>query len=140
MIEVTVSQEFISKAKVALSKSVFWEFADCPTTLRIAIRQAELDGRRVNNAARTAAKRMLKRVYDPQVIIHLQIIAKSKEPGYDLAKFEDFRDKLLTKVANEFSEAEKIRDVAEYRKQREERIAIATGLRTSKSFLTAMTA
>ncbi|HHR0648263.1 hypothetical protein [Klebsiella michiganensis] len=67
MTEVTVSQEFIEKASVALGKSVFWELADCPVTVRIAMRQAELDGRRVNNAARTAARAILKRVSDPLV-------------------------------------------------------------------------
>lgn len=31
MSEVTVSQEFIDKAIIALNKSAFWEFADCPS-------------------------------------------------------------------------------------------------------------
>ena len=56
MSEVTVSQEYIDKAIIALNKSAFWEFADCPVTIRLAMRQAELDGRRANSAARSAAK------------------------------------------------------------------------------------
>ncbi len=67
MSEVTVSQEYIDKAIIALNKSAFWEFADCPVTIRLAMRQAELDGRRANSAARSAAKIILKRVRDPMV-------------------------------------------------------------------------
>lgn len=124
MTEVTVSQEFIDKAKIALSKSAFWEIADCPVTIRIAMRQAELDGRRVNNAARKAARAMSKRVRDPLARDYVSKIAVTGDVERELADFEAYRDKLINKVAGEFVEVEKSTSVKDYRLKRAQRVAI----------------
>ncbi|HBM2881023.1 TPA: hypothetical protein LVL09_004845 [Klebsiella oxytoca] len=124
MTEVTVSQEFIEKANTALSKSAFWEFADCPVTVRIAMRQAELDGRRVNNAARTAARAILKRVRDPLARRFISNIASARDVEKELIELEAYRDKIVKKVASEFVEVEKASSVSDYRIKRAQRIAI----------------
>lgn len=132
MTEVTVSQEFIEKANTALSKSAFWEFADCPVTVRIAMRQAELDGRRVNNAARTAARAILKRVRDPLARRFISNIASARDVEKELIELETYRDKIVKKVASEFVEVEKASSVSDYRIKRAQRIAI-TGCPIGKS-------
>ncbi|MGK2894937.1 DUF7740 domain-containing protein [Klebsiella michiganensis] len=124
MTEVTLSQEFIEKAHTALSKSAFWEFADCPVTIRLAMRQAELEGRRVNNAARTAAKQILKRVRDPMVQKYIADIASASDVEKYLSGLEFRRDTLIKKVANEFVMVEKAISVRDYRLQRARRVAI----------------
>ncbi|MDH0964457.1 hypothetical protein N5C89_16590 [Klebsiella michiganensis] len=137
MSEVTVSQEFIDKAIIALSKSAFWEFADCPVTIRLAMRQAELEGRRVNNAARSAAKMILKRVRDPMVRDYVAVIAKSNDVQKHLVEFEAYRDRLISKVAEEFVEVDKAASVKDYRLKRTQRIAI-TGRGVGKRTLAEM--
>ncbi|HBX5583890.1 TPA: hypothetical protein MH515_14890 [Klebsiella pneumoniae] len=137
MSEVTVSQEFIDKATIALNKSAFWEFADCPVTIRLAMRQAELDGRRANSAARSAAKMILKRVRDPMVRDYVAVIAKSSNVEKHLAEFEAYRDRLISKVAEEFVEVDKAASVKDYRLQRAQRIAI-TGRGVGKRTLAEM--
>lgn len=131
--------EFIEKAVIATCKSVFCELIDCPITLHLAIHEAELSGERLNKAVRNAAKLMLKRVRDPHVRGYLQTISRSSKVERDLAALEAFRDKLIVKVANELAEAERIGDVAEYRKQRAQRVAI-TGLPVGKTFLAGLVA
>lgn len=124
MTEVTASQEFIDKATIALSKSAFWEIADCPVTIRIAMRQAELDGRRANNAARKAARAMLKRVRDPLARDYISKVAVAVNVEKELVSFEAYRDKLIKKVAGEFVEVEKSTSVKDYRLKRAQRVAI----------------
>ena len=71
MTEVTVSQEFIDRASVAVNKSAFWEIADSPVTVRLAMKVAVLGGERANKAARSCARVMLKRVNNSEVRGHL---------------------------------------------------------------------
>lgn len=137
MSEVTVSQEFIDKAIIALNKSAFWEFADCPVTIRLAMRQADLDGRRVNNAARTAAKLILKRVRDPMVRNYVAVIAKSSDVNKHLGELEAYRDRLISKIAEEFVEVSKASSVRDYRINRAKRVAI-TGAAVGKRTLAEM--
>jgi hypothetical protein len=139
MNEATVSQEFIDKATVALNKSAFWEFADCPVTIRLAIRQAEIDGRRVNNAARSAARLLIRRVRDPLVRKFVSEIATATDVEEYLTEFETYRDTLIMKVAEEFSEVEKASSVKDYRLKRTQRVAI-TGRRFGKRTLAEMCA
>lgn len=113
------------KAREAISRSAFWEFADCPVTVRLAMRQAELDGRRVNQAARRCAKAMLKRIKDPLVRRYVEELATATNVEKSLSAFETYRDRLIRKIANEFEEAAKSDSVAEYRLKRTKRIAIA---------------
>lgn len=129
MTEVTVSQEFIEKANAALSKSAFWEFADSPVTIRMAMRQAELDGRRANKAARTAAKEILKRVRDSEAKKFILAISTANNVEKALTSLESFRDKLISKVALEFVEVEKSVDIKDYRLKRGQRVAITCGRR-----------
>ncbi|HFP9309488.1 TPA: hypothetical protein ACHOZC_003488 [Raoultella ornithinolytica] len=131
--------KFIEMAVRATSKSIFWELIDCPITLHLAIHEAEMSGERLNKAVRTAAKMMLKRVRDPHVRKYLQAISRSSKVESALAELETFRDRLIVKVANELAEAERIGDVAEYRKQRAQRIAI-TGRPVGKTFLAGLVA
>lgn len=134
MTEVTLSQEFIEKAHTALSKSAFWEFADCPVTIRLAMRQAELEDRRVNNAARSAARLVLKRVCDPLVRKYVSDIAFTSDVEKCLSSFEAYRDKLISKVATEFVEVEKASSIKDYLTGRTQRVAI-TGRRAGKVLL-----
>lgn len=134
-----MAEEFIEKAKVALLKSAFWEFADCPVTIRLAMRQAELKGGRVNNAARSAARQILKRVRDPMARKYIAVIAKSNDVKKHLAELEAYRDRLISKVAEEFVEVDKATSVKDYRLKRAQRIAI-TGRRVGKRTLAEMCA
>ncbi|MFY0176267.1 DUF7740 domain-containing protein [Raoultella ornithinolytica] len=137
MTEVTVSQEFIEKANTALSKSAFWEFADCPVTVRLAMKVAVLGGERANKAARSCARVMLKRVNNSEVRGHLVKLAKATDVEKELTEFEAFRDSLIMKVAREFMEVEKSSSVSDYRERRAKRIAI-TGRSVGKRTLVEM--
>ncbi|HCL5638233.1 TPA: hypothetical protein N2N45_004316 [Klebsiella aerogenes] len=134
MKEVTVSQEYIEKASLALQKSSFWEFADCPVTIRLAMRQAELDAGRVNKAARSAAKLILKRIRDPQVRKFVLDIATAADVEKCLSNLEAYRDKLISKVAKEFVEVDKAPSIKVYRLKRTQQAAI-TGYKATKSSL-----
>ncbi|EMJ3744449.1 DUF7740 domain-containing protein [Klebsiella grimontii] len=125
MTEVTVSQEFIDKASVAVNKSAFWEIADSPVTVRLAMKVAVLGGERANKAARSCARVMLKRVNNSEVRGRLVKLAKATDVEKELTEFEAFRDSLIMKVAREFMEVEKSSSVRDYRKHRAQRIMTA---------------
>ena len=134
MTEVTVSQEFIDKASVAVNKSAFWEIADSPVTVRLAMKVAVLGGERANKAARSCARVMLKRVNNSEVRGRLVKLAKATDVEKELTEFDAFRDSLIMKVAREFMEVEKSSSVSDYRERRAQRIAI-TGRTVGKKTL-----
>ncbi|HHT2140736.1 TPA: hypothetical protein ACTYQH_003654 [Klebsiella michiganensis] len=125
MTDLTVSQEFIDKAKFAVNKSAFWEIADSPVTIRLAMKVAVLDGERANRAARSCARAMLKRVNNSEARGRLINLSKATDVEKELAEFEAFRDSLIMKVAREFVEVEKSNSVRDYRKHRAQRIMTA---------------
>lgn len=65
---------------------------------------------------------MLKVVYDPLMRRFVEDISSSSKALEKLEELKAYRDILVTKVANEFTEAEKFGDVGEYRRQRDARL------------------
>ncbi|MDM3520621.1 hypothetical protein OGW13_11820 [Citrobacter sp. Ca225] len=117
-----LSPEMIEKAREAINRSNFWEFIDRTMTLELAVASAKYDGERVPNRLRKAAKAMLKVAYDPLMRRFVDSIGNSGKALEKLDELKAYRDSLVTKVANEFTEAEKFGNVAEYRRQRAARM------------------
>lgn len=113
-----LSPEMIEKAREAINRSNFWEFIDRTMTLELAVASAKYDGERAPNRLRKAAKEMLKVAYDPLMRRFVDSIGSSSKALEKLDELKAYRDSLVTKVANEFTEAEKIGNVGEYRRQR----------------------
>ncbi|MBW7732881.1 hypothetical protein K1J43_21565 [Enterobacter hormaechei] len=91
-------------------------------TLELAVASAKYDGERAPNRLRKAAKAMLNVVYDPLMRRFVDGISSSSKALEKLDELKAYRDSLVTKVANEFTEAEKFGDVGEYRRQRAARM------------------
>lgn len=112
----------IEKAREAITRSNFWEFIDRTMTLELAVASAKYDGERAPKRLRKAAKAMLKVVYDPLMRRFVDGISSSSKALEKLDELKAYRDSLMTKVAKEFTEAEKFGDVGEYRRQRIARV------------------
>ncbi|MEG5552164.1 hypothetical protein UXO11_21520 [Enterobacter wuhouensis] len=117
-----LSPEMIERAREAITRSNFWEFIDRTMTLELAVASANYDGERAPNRLRKAAKAMLNVVYDPLMRRFVDGISCSGKALEKLDELKAYRDSLVTKVANEFTEAEKFGDVSEYRRHRAERM------------------
>jgi len=117
-----LSPEMIEKAREAITRSNFWEFIDRTTTLELAVASANYDSERAPYRLRKAAKAMLKVVYDPLMRRFVDGISSSGKALEKLDELKAYRDSLVIKVANEFTEAEKFGDVGEYRRHRAERM------------------
>ena len=112
------------RARLAITHSAYWELSDCPVTVRLAMRQAEIDGRPPNRAARRCAKEMLKRVNDPMVRLYVSDIATATNVEKSLAALESYRDTLIAKVAAEFEQASRAPSISHYRAARKNRIGM----------------
>jgi len=119
---IELAPAMIEKACEAITRSNFWEFIDRTMTLELAVASAKYDGERAPNRLRKATKAMLKVVYDPLMRRFVEDISSSSKALEKLEELKAYRDILVTKVANEFTEAEKFGDVGEYRRQRDARL------------------
>lgn len=119
---IELAPAMIEKAREAITRSNFWEFIDRTMTLELAVASAKYDDERAPNRLRKAARAMLNVVYDPLMRRFVEGISSSSKALEKLDELKAYRDSLVTKVANEFTEAEKFDDVSEYRRQRIARV------------------
>lgn len=109
-------------AQIPLPVLTFGGVIDRTMTLELAVVSAKYDGERAPNRLRKTAKAMLNVVYDHLIRLFVDGISSSGKALETLDELKAYRDILVTKVANEFTEAEKFGDVGEYRRQRAERM------------------
>jgi hypothetical protein len=117
----TVAPAMIEKAREAITRSNFWEFIDRTMTLELAVASAKYDGERVL----IGYARRPKQCSTSFTISWRRFVDGISSSGKALEKLDElkaYRDSLVTKVANEFTEAEKFGDVGEYRRHRAERM------------------